>query len=60
MARAARTSLSAAPVEEGEGYVAAPLKPLTPVTTYHLTVRGATDRNGNVMNDPTTELRTAP
>ncbi|MEU8102272.1 hypothetical protein AB0C18_00950 [Nonomuraea muscovyensis] len=40
--------------------MAAPLKPLTPVTTYHLTVRGATDRNGNVMNDPTTELRTAP
>ncbi|MFG6202654.1 Ig-like domain-containing protein [Nonomuraea sp. JJY05] len=52
--------LSVTSIEKGEGYVVVPLKPLAPATTYQLTVKGATDKSGNVMEDHTAPFRTAP
>ncbi|NUW43281.1 Ig-like domain-containing protein [Nonomuraea rhodomycinica] len=52
--------LSVTPIEKGEGYVVVPLKPLAPATTYQLTIKGAMDKGGNVMDDHTALFRTAP
>jgi hypothetical protein len=51
--------LAVTSLEEGEGYVVVPVKPLAPATTYQLTIRGAMDKSGEVMEDHTALLRTA-